>query len=94
VSGATVSSSRIKNAAEECIEQARLEKTGLLDSGLYHFINNSGYGVTITLAGESPWPPILPGGRRTVLSPAVPSFSSAGMPVMVQEERRVIFYNP
>jgi uncharacterized protein with FMN-binding domain len=92
LTGATVSSNRIKNAVEECMEQARLVKTGILDGNLYHFINNSGYPVTVRISGDNLVLP--PGANETVVSPGEPAFSVSGGSIStVKESRCAVFYN-
>jgi uncharacterized repeat protein (TIGR02543 family) len=93
VSGATVSTSRVRNAVEDCLEQALVTKP-VKPSGIgYDFYNNSGYDVTIEVLGDTLV--LKPGDKKTVYSAdGDVDFTppSSGSITTVTEPGRTIFY--
>jgi uncharacterized protein with FMN-binding domain len=92
VTGATVSSSRIMNAVEDCAEQARIIKNGT-GGAVYHFYNNSGYTVQVTADGRQMT--LEPGAHETLAwTDAVADFTvKGGWLEVVKETERAVFYN-
>jgi uncharacterized protein with FMN-binding domain len=92
VTGATVSSSRIMNAVEDCAEQARIIKNGPQDT-VYQFFNNSGYTIEVTADGRQMT--LEPGAYETVArSETTADFTvTGGWLAVVRETARAIFYN-
>jgi uncharacterized protein with FMN-binding domain len=92
VTGATVSSSRIMNAVEDCTEQARIIKNGPRDK-VYQFFNNSGYTVQVTADGRHMT--LEPGAYETVAwSDTTADFTvTGGWLEVVKGIERAVFYN-
>jgi uncharacterized protein with FMN-binding domain len=93
VSGATITGARIKNAVEDCVEQALTTKPAK-QTGIGHdFINNSGYPITIKIPGGIL--DLQPGDKKTVYSADgsvdfTPPIS--GTIITASETGRTIFY--
>jgi uncharacterized protein with FMN-binding domain len=95
VSGASVTSRRIMDAAYDCGEQARLvpHNTGALNK--WSFINNSGYTFNVTTEGVTF--ELKPGGNHAIsVLPEEPSFTLSGIFYNVSAQKSpgiIIFVN-
>jgi uncharacterized protein with FMN-binding domain len=95
ISGATITSRRIMDAAEACGEQARLAPHKAGNPNEWRFINNSGYTFNVNMEGEIF--ELKPGGNHVVLaSSEEPSFTTFGPFNNVAQQRSpgaIIFVN-
>jgi major membrane immunogen (membrane-anchored lipoprotein) len=95
ISGASVTSRRIMDAAEECAEQARLVPHGAGTENRWRFINNSGYTFNVTTSGVMF--ELKPGGNHAVLASSIePSFTLSGVFYNVSPQKSpglIIFVN-
>jgi uncharacterized protein with FMN-binding domain len=95
VSGATITSRRIMDAAESCGEQARLVPHNTGNQNEWRFINNSGYTFNVTTEGEMF--ELKPGGNHAVsASSEEPSFTLTGAFYNVSTQKSpgtIIFVN-
>jgi uncharacterized protein with FMN-binding domain len=95
ISGASVTSRRIMDAAEECAEQARLVPHSAEAENKWRFINNSGYTFNVTTNGVMF--ELKPGGNHAVFASSTePSFTLSGPFYNVSSQRSpglIIFVN-
>jgi uncharacterized protein with FMN-binding domain len=95
VSGATITSRRIMDAAEACGEQARLEPHNAGNQNKWRFINNSGYAFNVTIGDEMF--ELKPGGNHVVsVSSGEPIFTLSGPFYNVSQQKSpgtIIFVN-
>jgi uncharacterized protein with FMN-binding domain len=95
VSGATITSRRIMDAAKACGEQARLVPHNAGNQNSWRFINNSGYTFNVTTEGVLF--ELKPGGNHVVsASSEEPSFKLSGAFYNVSTQRSpgaIIFVN-